>query len=100
MLEKDIEAAFVKVCKEKGCTSYKFTSPGHRGVPDRLVVGPKGLHFFIEFKAPGKEPTPMQQREMDRLKDLGQHVFWTDSLEKAIWALDYMIRGTHDIQTP
>lgn len=54
--------------------AYKFTSPGRRNVPDRLCVVP-GLVFFVEVKAPGKVPTPAQEREMNRLARLNQWVF-------------------------
>ena len=40
MLEKDIEAAFVKRVKSLGGTAEKFTSPNRRSVPDRLVTLP------------------------------------------------------------
>ncbi|MCP4488975.1 MAG: VRR-NUC domain-containing protein [Gammaproteobacteria bacterium] len=57
-----------------GGWAYKFTSPGRRNVPDRLCVLP-GLVFFVEVKGPGKEPTPAQERELQRLAKLNQWVF-------------------------
>lgn len=78
MLEKQIEAHLVDQVKAKGGVAYKFTSPGRRNVPDRLVVLPDRL-FFAELKAPGKTATAGQAREHDRLRDLGQDVFVFDS---------------------
>ena len=36
-MEKDIEAYLVRKIKERGGVAYKFTSPAHRGVADRVV---------------------------------------------------------------
>ncbi len=82
MLESEIEKAVCDYAKSKGLISYKFTSPNRRSVPDRLFCGPDGIHFFIEFKAPGKKPTVKQQREIDRLQRLGHHVFVCDDIER------------------
>jgi hypothetical protein len=32
------------------------------GVPDRIVITPTGKVHFVEVKAPGKEPRPLQKR--------------------------------------
>jgi len=53
MRESQIEAYFVKRVKEVGGISFKFTSPGVRGVPDRIVIY-KVKVYFVELKAPGK----------------------------------------------
>ena len=71
MLEKDIEWYLVKRVKALGGIAYKFTSPQRRSVPDRLCLLPGGVFFFVELKAPGKKPTPQQEREHLRIKALG-----------------------------
>jgi len=90
MLEKDVEAAFVKNVKKKGGMAYKFVSPNHRSVPDRLVLMPVPPELvevvgqyvkFIEIKAPGKKPRPAQVREINRLKALGFYAFSWDGIE-------------------
>ena len=45
MLEKTIEAYFVKRIKEIGGVAEKFTSPNKRAVPDRLVLLPSGVEI-------------------------------------------------------
>lgn len=82
MLEKTIEAHLVKRVKERGGVAYKFTSPQRRSVPDRLVLLPGGVVEFIELKAPGKKPTPMQLREHERLRALGLAVLVIDTKEE------------------
>ena len=64
MKEKDIESVVCNYAKTKGCLVYKFASPAHRSVPDRMFIAPHGKVFFIEFKAPGKLPTVGQRREL------------------------------------
>ncbi len=38
-LERSVERHLVDRCRELGVTCLKFVSPGHAGVPDRLLPG-------------------------------------------------------------
>ena len=67
MREKEVEQKLVKAVKLAGGFCIKFTSPGFDGVPDRLVLLPKGRIAFIELKAPGKKPRALQKRRMKQL---------------------------------
>ena len=60
----------------------KFPSPGRRSVPDRLVSLPGGRIVFVELKAPGKEPTPLQEKDHKRRRALGFEVRVIDTVEK------------------
>ena len=40
------------------------------GAPDWFVML-DGLSFFVECKAPGKKPSPIQLREHERMRDIG-----------------------------
>lgn len=82
MLEKTIEAYLVKRVKELGGLCEKFTSPGKRAVPDRLLTLPGGYILFVELKAPGKKPTELQLRDHDKRRALGCEVLVIDSLEE------------------
>lgn len=88
MREADIEAAVCRYARSKGLLAFKFTSPGRRNVPDRLVLLPGGRSLFIEFKAPGKTPTAGQQREHLRLLSLGHKVFVVDDIERGKRVID------------
>ena len=79
MLEKDIETYLRNEVKKIGGIAYKFESPGNLGVPDRLVLLPNGLQFFVELKAPGKKLRATQVAQHKRLENLGQVVFTLDS---------------------
>jgi Holliday junction resolvase len=82
MREKQIEKRLVRRVEELGGTAYKFVSPGHRAVPDRLIVLSGGRIAFIECKAPGEKPSGEQYREIDRLTALGAKVFVVSSYEE------------------
>ena len=82
MLEKEVEAYLVKRVKEMDGIAYKFTSPQRRSVPDRIVVL-KGKHlFFVELKSTVGKVTEGQEREIAKLRDLGQRVFVCNSKEQ------------------
>lgn len=81
MLEKQIERALVTRVKELGGTCEKFTSPGKRSVPDRIVTLPGGKIIFVECKSPGKKPTVLQQFDHERRRLLGCDVRVIDTIE-------------------
>ena len=84
MQEKTIEAYLRDRVKELGGKAYKFVSPGNDGVPDRLVCLPGGRAVFVELKAPGKTPTPLQRSRHRELRKMGFVVFGiVDSREDA-----------------
>ena len=70
-MEKQIEAHLVKRIKALGGVAYKFTSPAHRGVADRIVCLPDGRTWFVELKAPGGRLSALQKvfaADMARMK--------------------------------
>jgi len=72
MLEKELEKKLVDKVKQKGGRAYKFISPGNSGVPDRLVVLPKGKVGFAEMKkSPSERPTALQKAQIRFLNSLG-----------------------------
>ncbi len=66
--ESEVEAYLVKRVREAGGITYKFVSPGHVGVPDRIIII-NGEVSFVEVKAPGKLPTALQLRELKRIAE-------------------------------
>ena len=81
MLEKTIENALCIRIKALGGTCEKFTSPGRRSVPDRIVTLPGGRIVFVEVKAPGRKATKLQGFDHDRRIALGCEVIIIDSKE-------------------
>lgn len=78
MLESEIEKRLVKEAKAIDGLCLKFTSPSMDGVPDRIVLLPEGKIGFVEVKAKGKKPRPLQVRKIKQLRDLGFMVFVLD----------------------
>lgn len=81
LLEKDIEKAVCEYARSKGVLAEKFTSPGKRSVPDRIFSFPGGKVVFIEFKAPGKKATDLQERDHAKRRALGFVVMLVDNVE-------------------
>ena len=79
MREKTIEQKFVMEVKRVGGLALKFTSPGFDGVPDRIVLLPGGKMAFVEVKAPGEKPRPLQLARHRLLRRLG---FWVYVLDE------------------
>lgn len=80
MLEKTIEAALIKRVKALGGMAEKYTSPNKRSVPDRIVTLPGGRIIFVELKAPGKLPKPLQARDHAARRALGCDVRVIDNI--------------------
>ena len=82
-LEKDVEAALVRRVKSLGGLCEKFTSPGRRSVPDRIITMPGGQIIFVELKRPGGKPTEAQLKDHAKRRGLGCDVRVIDNLEDA-----------------
>ena len=78
MREKVIEQKLVQAVKKAGGLAIKFTSPGLSGMPDRLVILPESHVAFVEVKAPGLKPRPMQIRRHELLRRLGCKIYVLD----------------------
>ena len=92
MREKSIEQALVRETKRRGGICPKFTSPGMDGMPDRLVLFPEGILVFVEVKAPGEKPRPLQLHRHEQLRRLGFHVYVLDGLDQIGGLLDEIQR--------
>ena len=82
MKEKSLGRILVLSVNQAGGMALKFVSPGMAGVPDRLVLLPGGKIVFVEMKAPGKEPRPLQRLRHEQLRELGFRVYVVDGKEK------------------
>lgn len=87
MRESDLERKVVKHCKTRGILCYKFSSPAHRGVPDRTLIK-SGKILFLELKSIDTRPTALQLRELEKLREQGMHATWCDNIQSAIEIID------------
>ena len=60
-LERDIERHLVRRAREHGGVAYKWVSPGHVGVADRIVCLPGGRVWFVELKTATGRLSPLQK---------------------------------------
>lgn len=90
--ESAVERHLVDRCRELGIMCLKFTSPGHVGVPDRVLMGHDAngdaTTLFVEVKRPGEVPRPAQVHMITRMRDHGQHVVVADSKSQIDALLD------------
>lgn len=82
MLEKEVEKHFVKKVREAGGLALKFESPTMNGVPDRIVLY-GGCAYFVELKAPGEKPRPLQVRCHEKFARYGVPVYVIDNKKDA-----------------
>ena len=78
MREKTLEHKFVMEVKRAGGLALKLVSPGFDGMPDRLLLMDGGRAAFVEVKAPGKKPRPLQRARHQLLRRMGFRVFVLD----------------------
>ena len=88
MIEKQIENKLTMAVKKAGGIAPKLVCPGFAGMPDRLVLLPDGVIAFVELKAPGKKPRPLQLSRHRLLRSLGFRVYVIDSVEQIGGMLD------------
>ena len=60
MRESEIERHFVWTVERMGGITYKFTSPGRKGVADRIACLPDGSTWFVELKTKGGRLSKLQ----------------------------------------
>lgn len=93
MRESEIEKKFVKSVTAKGGLAPKFVSPSYDGMPDRLVLLPKGRIAFVELKATGKKLRPLQVKRKKQLESLGFLVYCLDNTEKIEEFINDILKG-------
>lgn len=91
--ERHIERNFSRDVNRRGGLALKFTSPGWRGAPDRIVLVPGGRIVFVEFKAPGKKPSLLQVRRHNDLRLLGFDVRVIDNVDDSRNLIDELFGG-------
>ena len=80
-IEKKIESDSMLMLEADGWWQRKFTSPSHRGVPDRICAKDKRV-LFLEFKDPNGELSALQKVEIALMQAAGLEVHVVDSVEQ------------------
>ena len=79
--EKEIEIYLKNRIEALGGYCRKWVSPGHNGVPDRIILL-RGKAAFVETKAPEKKARKLQAKEMEQINDQGFFAGVIDTREK------------------
>lgn len=84
-LEKSIENILRKAVEDEGGVCLKWTCPGHRGVPDRMILFPGGIIAFVELKRPGAKVKAggLQEWWRQRLVEFGFPCYEISTVEQA-----------------
>ena len=79
MKEKIVENHFVWAVERIGGKTWKFTSPGRKGVADRIACLPDGATWFVELKTKGGRLSELQKMFMLDMALLQQNYacLWT-----------------------
>lgn len=80
--EKRLERKLTDLVKANGGVAVKFHSVYATGYPDRIVIMPGGVIYFVELKSTGKKPSPKQQFIHDQLRDLNCSIYVIDDETK------------------
>jgi len=81
MRESAIERYLVQRVRTLGGLCIKITSPGLIGMPDRLVLLPRGWVIWVELKARYGKVSPAQRRRHQELQEMQQTVLVLNSIE-------------------
>jgi Holliday junction resolvase len=94
MKESTIERAVCAYAKAQGCLVLKLAGPNQKGQPDRMFIK-SGQVLFIEFKAPGKLPTKLQEKWIKDLRLENMPAFCCDSIQDGKILID-IVCGQHN----
>ena len=89
--EKLIEKTLVAEVHKLGGWAIKLLCTYVTGLPDRMVLLPGGVIFFVEVKSTGKKPTAVQKLVHEKLRRLGFTVYIIDSLEQLHQTLNKLL---------
>lgn len=82
MKESQVENLLKLYTEKAGGKSYKWVSPGCRGVPDRILIFPHGGVYFVELKAPTGTLSDIQKARIAEIERLGSKVWVVSNLDE------------------
>lgn len=88
-MEKDIERYLTKGIESLGGKCYKWVSPNANGVPDRIILLPKGVIIFVELKDYKGRISEVQKIQHRIIENLGFQVHVLNSKEQVKEFLSY-----------
>jgi len=94
--EAEIEKYLVRKIKDINGLCWKFTSPGTKGVPDRIVVV-NGMTIFVELKRPlGGRIDPTQAYRVQQIRERGGTAYFINNKNQ----IKQLVKHLKDGQLP
>ncbi|MFD7661338.1 VRR-NUC domain-containing protein [Streptomyces sp. NPDC059788] len=93
--EHVIEGYLLDQCRAHDFLCLKFVSPARGGVPDRIVVAPRGT-VFVEVKRPGGQLRKLQQLMHAKLRCHGAEVHVVDDKPGVDAFIAYLLEPPSD----
>jgi hypothetical protein len=91
-LEKEVEQKLRRMVQARGGLCLKWVCPGWAGVPDRILLLPRGRVIFVELKRPkGGIVSPLQKWWRSKLLQLGFDHYFIYNTED-VQDLDQLLR--------
>jgi Holliday junction resolvase len=90
MRESSIERAVCEHARKRGAIAMKLAGPSQKGQPDRMFLH-NGKVVFLEFKAPGKKPTALQEKWLRDLKAQKFIAMVCDDTDAGKWLIDQVL---------
>ena len=97
--EARIERASAAYAKRRGCWALKLL-PSITGLPDRLILGPGAVVWFVEFKAPGGRLSTRQVLVTEALRRFGFKVSVMDDARDFKLVLDSLLLSRQNAVSP
>lgn len=99
MLEKTVENHLRRLTEEAGGLCLKWVCPGHKGVPDRMLLFPGGLIAFVELKRPDTKVQQggLQEWWRDRLHSYGFSCYEVRSQRQAELLVKQLRRQSEEL---
>lgn len=84
-LEKSIENILRQAVEAEGGMCLKWVCPGHKGVPDRMILFPGGIIAFVELKRPGAKVKAggLQEWWQEKIQSFGFPCYEISTAEQA-----------------
>ena len=105
--ESAVEQALRQAVEDEGGKCLKWVCPGHKGVPDRIVLFPGEVIAFVELKRPGAKVKAggLQEYWRAQLWTLGFACFEVSTVEQAksvasMLSLESMGKLCADVEEP
>ncbi|WP_433855155.1 VRR-NUC domain-containing protein [Streptomyces kronopolitis] len=90
-----VEEYLLTQCRANGFLCLKFVSPARGGVPDRIVVAPRGT-VFVEVKRPGGQLRKLQRLTHAKLRHHGAEVHVVDDKPSVDLFIAHLLQSPSD----